>query len=86
MSQNHRDPLERFATAVGGGKIRQVIRTKTDQEHYIYEVTGLANVQNVLGKLWPYLGSIKKDQARGAVRQWVEVPRTTKFRISRLTI
>lgn len=48
-------------------------------------VHGLANVQHVLGRLWPYLGEAKREQARAAVRSWVEAPRT-RFGVARLTI
>lgn len=64
VSQNELEPLQRFANAVGVGKITKRWRTNgfKDRWNYMYYASG-GNCTQVIRKLWPYLSSIKRSQA-----------------------
>lgn len=81
-----REPLERFQEAVGAGKIRDIPGTgkAAGRTVFSWTVHGLGNVQYVLGQIWPYMSSVKRQQSLGAVRFWVSVPRRY-FATSKIT-
>lgn len=59
ISQKHPELLERFQTAVGFGKI---YKSKT-RNIYSWNCYKQDDVNQVLNKLWIYLGTHKKEQA-----------------------
>ena len=74
--------LEQFQTIVGGfGQISQ----GHTREMYTYGLNGLANVQHVLGLLWPYLGEEKRKQAVSAVEKWIELKGSQRYCVSKLS-
>ena len=82
ISQNDPEVLERFAEAVGVGRITGPHPYGTNPR-WNYQTGGLANVQYVLGQLWPWLGKVKLEQAREAARCFVTThgtfPRTSRI-------
>lgn len=68
VSQTHPEVLERFADAVGVGKIRIARPARgREQQVWVWNVTGLEKVQYVTALLWPWLGSVKREQASAAL-------------------
>jgi len=63
ITQNNREPLDRFQKAIGGyGKIYQ-----HRAGYFMYSLARLEQVDEILEKLWPYLCSPKRDQANRAI-------------------
>lgn len=63
VAQVEKEPLYRFFTAVSIGAIRGPYKYSTNrQPHYQWNASG-SDVIKTLEKLWPYLSSIKKQQA-----------------------
>lgn len=65
VGQKHSEVLERFCDAVGMGKVYG----PNSRSMYQYRVSGYQSYL-VIKLLWPYLGSVKKQQAIIAVRRW----------------
>jgi hypothetical protein len=62
ISQKHREVLDRFCKAVGVGKVYG------PYAHGIYRYVAVRQDANVVAtKLWPYLGSLKKQA-------WEKIP------------
>jgi hypothetical protein len=65
MGQNDPEVLQRFASAVEAGTV--LIRgtlTSAGKEHWVYRCTQWRDVQAIVAKLWPWLGSVKRAQAK----------------------
>lgn len=64
--------LTRFQQAVGGlGSIRQkTTLTQTGNTVWHYSLTGVNNIKQVLGLLWPYLDIVKREQASNHLVEW----------------
>lgn len=72
IGQIHREVLDRFQAAVGGlgvvnGPYLPPSRGKRDKPQYRYRASGLERVETIIRLLWPYLGSVKRDQAETAL-------------------
>ncbi len=70
ISQIDRRVLERFQSIVGGaGAINGPYKDKrpTSSPIWAYRVSGVNNVREILRKLWPWLGEVKKEQAEKAL-------------------
>lgn len=70
--------LERFRSAVGVGTIRGPYTHKArpkQRPFYVYDALGFENTQHCLCVLWPWLGAVKREQARSALRAWMQQPR-----------
>lgn len=67
IGQNDRESLQRFKDAVGVGYLygpyTQKGRKNPISEFRVNKVT---DVHGVLLQLWPFLGSVKKEQAKAA--------------------
>lgn len=63
VTQRKLEPLERFLNAVSLGKIYEVKRGG-----WVWIATGQDNVVTALARLWPYLCTPKKNQAREVIR------------------
>ncbi len=59
------ETLLRFRNAVGMGRISGPFRPyrKSQKVHYQFQIAGFERVQAVLGMLWPWLSTAKKEQA-----------------------
>lgn len=66
-----REPLDRFAIAVGG-RIRGPYKPRTErsQPYFRWEASGRGSVHRVISLLWPYLSAPKREQAS---RVWAEL-------------
>jgi hypothetical protein len=66
ITQADREVLDRFASAVGLGKVYgPYARTKANHaSQWQYVAYGFASTQAIVASLWTWLGSIKRDQAR----------------------
>jgi hypothetical protein len=67
LSQVEREPLDRFCTAVGVGKVYGPYggpseKSPNKQPHYMYAVWGIG-AEVVVGQLIPYLCTAKTEQA-----------------------
>ena len=68
ITQSDREPLERFRTAVGIGKIYGPYQANINdgyvrKPHYFFRAHGNERVQAILAMLWPWLGATKRQQA-----------------------
>lgn len=59
--------LKRFADAVGAGRIYGPIKRDGHQDAYRWRLGGTDAVERVVRTLWPWLGEVKRDQARRAL-------------------
>lgn len=75
VGQKHREMLERLAAATGLGSITG----PTKPGMWAWRVHGFAKVQAVFAMLWPWLGSVKRDQI-GCVLAEARANRTEKRR------
>lgn len=68
IAQVDRRALDRFVAAVGVGKVSgpYVPRTPKSNPYFKCAIAGRDRVCAVLTKMWPYLGPVKRDQARAA--------------------
>lgn len=76
--QVDRRALDRFKAAVGEGTIRgpynRGLGKKTKwKPYYQYAAAGPA-AKRVIEKLWPYLGEVKKEQARLVITNYMNRP------------
>lgn len=61
LTQKHPEVLERFKQAVSGvNKIHKV----NNREEYRYITQSYPEVKRILNLLWPYLSTLKKEQAK----------------------
>jgi len=87
IPQVEREPLDRFATIVGFGKIYgpYAARTAKSRPQFLYHINGFEKCQALIALLWFWLSTAKKQQACRALLAKKEFrPRTTKKRILRL--
>ena len=71
ITQNDPEVLERFCAAVGHGAVRGPYERGGRNPYWQYNAFGLERCDEIMGRLWPYLGSLKKAQyekAAGVVR------------------
>lgn len=70
ISQHHPEVLERFRAAVGIGKVYGPYKKgATGKFFWGYAVCGKPTVV-LLGEIWPWLGTLKKEQAVTVLEQW----------------
>lgn len=70
--------LERFRTAVNElGSIKGPYKNKNpnSQPFYVYVATSFEEVQAIVCMLWPWLGPLKRQQAKDALHGWLSRPR-----------
>ena len=68
IKQVHPEVLERFKAAVGGeGVINGPYQRNDHQPYWMYRASGVDRVQGIINAIWPYLGSVKRDQAQRAI-------------------
>ena len=65
ISQREREVLDRFARAVGIGNTGGPYNYGQGSR-YLYVVTG-RNAETVVRAIWPYLGTVKRDQYRRCI-------------------
>lgn len=74
VNQTSREVLDRFRLAVGMGRVNgpynYVGSNKSD--HWQFAASGFHQVQAVIARLWPFLTSTKRDQARNALLAYRE--------------
>lgn len=83
MGQIHPEVLERFRAAVGRGNVRGPYPAKRKNESAIWQFStaSFESVQAIMCMLWPWLGTVKRQQFLKAMRevrehqQWVEATR-----------
>jgi hypothetical protein len=63
VGQIDRDVLDRFADAVGVGKVYGPYSSKGGKQIWSYAATSVDTTIEVFSRLWPHLSSIKKQQA-----------------------
>ena len=76
VSQKDPEVLLRFRDIMGVGKIYQ-----QGNGLYYYQVTKRSEVQRVVNILWPYLGSVKRQQIIQAQEQYREFEKSRKEKI-----
>ncbi len=80
VNQCHPEVLERFQKAVGGigvigGPYGPYSSGPNKRAHWKYGADGFAKSQAVIAMLWPFLGSVKKEQAAKCLRTWHSNPK-----------
>lgn len=71
--------LFRFLAAVRVGRIHSNHSAKDASGVWRWRADGISDVQEALGRLWPWLGAIKKEQASAATNAWLSDPRKRRF-------
>jgi hypothetical protein len=81
LPQNHLEPLHRFREAIGYDAPIYGPYTYSDGRRGGYElrVAGLARVNAALDLLWPWLGTVKREQAERARQEWAARPLTGRY-------
>lgn len=69
--QVHREPLDRLAAILGGSVTGPYgpYNNNRDQPIYSWNLRSYEQVKLALFKLWPYMGSVKREQA---LRSWAD--------------
>lgn len=64
VAQAHPELVERFARAVGAGSVRGPYKPKNPngKPYWIWSVGAYETAQHVAAVLWPWLGSVKREQ------------------------
>lgn len=73
MSINQNDPevLLRFQDAVGMGTVTGPYERTGGNAYWTYAVSGWVKVQAVTAMLWPWLGTLKQEQATRAMASMI---------------
>jgi hypothetical protein len=66
ITQFHPETLERFQSAVGG-KVYGPYQRNDGKEFWQWRASSKADGFTALQKLWPYLGSLKREQAASLI-------------------
>jgi hypothetical protein len=69
INQVHREVLDRFALAVEVGKVRGPYQRGPNQPIYVYSASTWCEVKTIADLLWPWLGTIKRDQAERVLNE-----------------
>ena len=70
VNQVDRRVLDRLLAALGTGTIRGPYKTPGGKDQWRYAADGFARVVAVVAILWPWLGEIKRDQARRVLLEY----------------
>lgn len=74
IGQKHREALDRFHAAIGGlGNV--TFNPSRPASPYSWNAGRYEHCQAVLAMLWPFMGQVKRDQARAALIAFWAVPR-----------
>ena len=81
VGQKDRRALDRFHTAVGVGKI--ALRTHSGhvdgyklktRQLFHFETGKFEDIQHIVASLWPWLGEVKRAQAKSALQRYLNHP------------
>lgn len=72
INQIDRRVLDRFLEAVGTGTIRGPYKTPGGRDQWRYVADGHARVTAVVAFLWPWLGEVKREQARRVLGDYLD--------------
>ena len=74
IAQVDRAVLDRFRDAVGFGKVTGPYEKKNPnaRPQYRYSIQGFVPVTTVMARLWPWLGEIKRQQARSHLLAFIK--------------
>jgi hypothetical protein len=65
IAQNHREVLDRFCWIVGVGRVRGPYLNKSNghqrKPYWQWQTDSMVTIRQVYGRLWPYLGSVKRS-------------------------
>lgn len=69
IAQTDRRPLDRFARAVGNGVVRGPYhhKDKAHQPYFVLTLHGFERVKLAVDRIWPWLSTPKREQARCAL-------------------
>jgi hypothetical protein len=67
--------LKRFKAIAGAGTIDGPYRAKGRMPNYMWREPNRARIRNVVTRLFPYLGPVKRTQARRAIALVTSTPR-----------
>jgi hypothetical protein len=72
ITQVDREVLDRFAEAVGVGRVLgpRIRKDPNQQPLYTYRLDRVEEIRAVREKLWPWLGTVKRLQFDGAILLW----------------
>lgn len=83
VQQNDREVLDRFNIAIDGqGNVYGPYAKRSERRHAFYQlqVYGLIRVQHSLAVIWPWLGTVKREQAREAIALYESRPSRAPLR------
>lgn len=79
VGQIHPEVLERFQAAIGGiGRIYASDRPRSNP--YMFVVSSRADVHQAIWLLWPWLGSVKREQAERVIARYHSLEPTLRQR------